>query len=183
MPNHVINILNIDGDKDKVAKMLSEIQNDEYGIGSIDFEKIIPMPESLRIEAGSSTTRGLKAYKDFVSVYTFAGANADIDVSDFGLSGIPCIKAEIETDQYQSYLAIVPGKFLSDIYKAYSSTLLESNVRSFLKFNGGVRVSDGNRYSLLSYRSFTSSLWRLRSLQRHLRAFRFAWYISSHRQD
>ena len=42
MPNHVINILNIDGDKDKVAKMLSEIQNDEYGIGSIDFEKIIP---------------------------------------------------------------------------------------------------------------------------------------------
>ena len=46
MPNHVINILNIDGDKDKVAKMLSEIQNDEYGIGSIDFEKIIPMPES-----------------------------------------------------------------------------------------------------------------------------------------
>ena len=82
MPNHVINILNIDGDKDKVAKMLSEIQNDEYGIGSIDFEKIIPMPESLRIEAGSSTTRGLKAYKDFVSVYTFAGANADKDLCD-----------------------------------------------------------------------------------------------------
>ena len=82
MPNHVINILNIDGDKDKVAKMLSGIQNDEYGIGSIDFEKIIPMPESLRIEAGSSTTRGLKAYKDFVSVYTFAGANADKDLCD-----------------------------------------------------------------------------------------------------
>ena len=82
MPNHVINILNIDGDKDKVAKMLSEIQNDEYGIGSIDFEKIIPMPESLRIEAGSSTTRGLKAYKDFVSVYTFAGANADKHLCD-----------------------------------------------------------------------------------------------------
>ena len=82
MPNHVINILNISGDKDKVARMLSEIQNDEYGIGSIDFEKIIPMPESLRIEAGSSTTRGLKAYKDFVSVYTFAGANADKDLCD-----------------------------------------------------------------------------------------------------
>ena len=74
-----------------------------------------------------------------------------IDVSDFGLSGIPCIKAEIETDQYQSYLAIVPGKFLSDIYKAYSSTLLESNVRSFLKFNGG--VNKGIRGTILNEKS------------------------------
>ena len=80
MPNHVINILNISGDKDTIGRMLSAIQNDEYGIGSIDFEKIIPMPESLRIESGSTTTRGLKAYKDFVSVYTFAGANADKDL-------------------------------------------------------------------------------------------------------
>ena len=104
MPNHVINILNISGDKDQIAKMLSDIQNDEYGIGSIDFEKIIPMPESLRIESGSRTTRGLKAYKDFVSVYTFAGANADKD-----LCAIPeekekvflNMRTDIETEDWQ----------------------------------------------------------------------------------
>ena len=61
-----------------------------------------------------------------------------IRCADFGIKGIPCIKANIETDQYESYLAIVPGAFLAEIYKKYSSALLESNVRSFLKFNGAV---------------------------------------------
>ena len=70
---------------------------------------------------------------------------------DYGIDGIPCIKADIDTQQYDSYLAIVPGKFLSDIYKKYSSSLLESNVRSFLKFNGG--VNKGIRGTILNQKS------------------------------
>ena len=74
-----------------------------------------------------------------------------INCSDFGIDGIPCIKAEIETEQYDSYLAIVPGQFLCDIYKKYNSSLLESNVRSFLKFNGG--VNKGIRGTILNEKS------------------------------
>lgn len=74
-----------------------------------------------------------------------------IECSDFGIKGIPCIKADIETDQYDSYLAIVPGPFLSEIYKKYGPTLLESNVRSFLKFNGG--VNKGIRGTILNEKS------------------------------
>ena len=74
-----------------------------------------------------------------------------IKCEDFGIKGIPCIKANVETDQYDSYLAIVPGKFLSDIYKKYSASLLESNVRSFLKFNGG--VNKGIRGTILNEKS------------------------------
>lgn len=74
-----------------------------------------------------------------------------IKCSDFGVTGIPCIKADIETDQYDSYLAIVPGKFLAEIYKTFSSSLLESNVRSFLKFNGG--VNKGIRGTILNEKS------------------------------
>lgn len=74
-----------------------------------------------------------------------------INCTDFGVDGIPCIKADIETDQYDSYLAIVPGKFLADIYKKFSSSLLESNVRSFLKFNGG--VNKGIRGTILNEKS------------------------------
>lgn len=74
-----------------------------------------------------------------------------IKCADFGIKGIPCIKAEIETDQYESYLAIVPGTFLANIYKKYSSTLLESNVRSFLKFNGA--VNKGIRGTILNEKS------------------------------
>ena len=74
-----------------------------------------------------------------------------IKCADFGIDGIPCLKADIETDQYESYLAIVPGGFLADIYKKYSSALLESNVRSFLKFNGA--VNKGIRGTILNEKS------------------------------
>ena len=74
-----------------------------------------------------------------------------IKCSDFGVDGIPCIKADIETDQYESYLAIVPGAFLADIYKKHSSALLESNVRSFLKLKGG--VNKGIRGTILNQKS------------------------------
>lgn len=74
-----------------------------------------------------------------------------IKCADYGIKGIPCIKADIETDQYDSYLAIVPGGFLAEIYKKYSSSLLESNVRSFLKFNGA--VNKGIRGTVLNEKS------------------------------
>lgn len=74
-----------------------------------------------------------------------------INCSEYGIEGIPCIKANIETEQYESYLAIVPGAFLSDIYKQYGSELLESNVRSFLKFNGS--VNKGIRGTILNEKS------------------------------
>ena len=74
-----------------------------------------------------------------------------INCSDFGVKGIQCIKADIDTDQYDSYLAIVPGPFLAEIYKKHGPTLLESNVRSFLKFNGG--VNKGIRGTILNEKS------------------------------
>lgn len=80
MPNHVVNRINLEGDKEKIAEMLNAIKSEDYGIGSIDFNKIIPMPESLNIECGSSTDKGLKAYKEFLDICTFGGANPDMDL-------------------------------------------------------------------------------------------------------
>lgn len=76
MPNHVENIITLKGDEQRIREMLEAIQNDELGLGTVDFNKIIPMPESLNIESGSRTDRGLKAYSDFIDVYVF-GRNAD----------------------------------------------------------------------------------------------------------
>lgn len=60
---------------------------------------------------------------------------ADYDIPE----GIQCIKANIgEHGDYDAYLAIVPGKFLADIYLAHGSRLLEGNVRSFLSARGKV---------------------------------------------
>ena len=73
MPNHVTNVIRFTGDRILIPKMLNEIKSDEYGVGTIDFNKLLPMPPSLDIEAGSRTDKGLEVYKDFIDVYTLMG--------------------------------------------------------------------------------------------------------------
>lgn len=47
MPNHITNIVVVSGDERRIQAMLKEIQIDEYGVGSVDFNKIIPMPDDV----------------------------------------------------------------------------------------------------------------------------------------
>lgn len=48
---------------------------------------------------------------------------------------IEVIKAADE-ENFESFLCVLPAQILSDLYKRYSSRLLERNVRSFLQFRG-----------------------------------------------
>ena len=57
----------------------------------------------------------------------------EIDFTQYCNEGIPCLEASsAATDQYKSYLGVIPGSVLADIYDKYGSKLLEGNVRSFL---------------------------------------------------
>lgn len=66
MPNHVTNIIELHAEPEVVAEVFAAIQDNNIGPGSIDFNKLIPMPESLSIESGSRTDAGLKVYKQFL---------------------------------------------------------------------------------------------------------------------
>ena len=97
----------------------------------------------------------------------------EIVLSELGCKGIPCVKAveyedviadidvvpqfdeinDQESDAeskpdnvitYSSYLAVVPGQVLNDIYLEYGARLLEGNVRSFLSVRGKVNKSIQN---------------------------------------
>lgn len=58
----------------------------------------------------------------------------DIYLKDFGVEGIPCIKASLgDASKYDSYLCAIPGQLLCDFFAKYRGKLLESNVRSYLK--------------------------------------------------
>lgn len=70
MPNHVTNILRVSGDPEKVRSMFEAIKNDEIGLGSFDFNKLIPKPEALDIEWGSRSERAMKLYKAFMEEST-----------------------------------------------------------------------------------------------------------------
>lgn len=68
---------------------------------------------------------------------------------NFEISGykVPCIVNETENSEYQSWLAIIPGLALADIYEQYGARLLEQNVRSFLQFTG--KINKGIRNTIL----------------------------------
>lgn len=57
----------------------------------------------------------------------------EINFRDYTDEGIPCLEASsVAIAEYNSYLCIVPGSVLADIYDQFGSQLLEGNVRSFL---------------------------------------------------
>lgn len=59
--------------------------------------------------------------------------NIEIDFCDYTPNGIPCLEASNSSAaDYSSYLCVIPGSTLADIYDKYGSQLLEGNVRSFL---------------------------------------------------
>ncbi len=60
---------------------------------------------------------------------------------------VPCIVNETNNEDYQSWLAIIPGLALADIYEQYGARLLEQNVRSFLQFTG--KINKGIRNTIL----------------------------------
>ena len=69
---------------------------------------------------------------------------------DFKADGfkIPCIQSPSQNEEYQSYLAIIPGDALVNIYEKFGSRLLEQNVRSFLQFTG--KVNAGIRRTIIN---------------------------------
>lgn len=57
----------------------------------------------------------------------------EINFKKYCNEGIPCLEANAAaTAQYNSYLGVIPGAVLADIYDKFGSKLLEGNVRSFL---------------------------------------------------
>ncbi|KML03177.1 AIPR family protein [Rossellomorea marisflavi] len=60
------------------------------------------------------------------------GAPYEIDVN------IPFLEVDNDSEKYQSYLCILNGEDLFNIYDEYGQKLLEQNVRTFLQFKGAI---------------------------------------------
>lgn len=71
----------------------------------------------------------------------------EIDFEELNCKGLDCVKAT-DTDDYSSYLAIIRGDILANMYLEYGARLLEGNVRSFLSVKG--KVNKGIRNTILN---------------------------------
>ena len=68
MPNHIQSNLKFLCDENRIREILESVmydplgENEERGFGTIDFERITPMPPELDIESGSRTIQGIELY-------------------------------------------------------------------------------------------------------------------------
>lgn len=58
-------------------------------------------------------------------------------VSDINVD-LPCLKINDDSNSYQSYLSVINGDLLVEIYEENGQKLFEQNVRTFLQFKGNV---------------------------------------------
>src|SRR5665213_3015555 len=82
----------------------------------------------------------------FHRVHTSRSGHDDlvIDFAAIADGGIPCIEAGAVSEDYASYLCVVPGSVLAQIYDDHGSRLLEGNVRSFLSAKGRINKAIRN---------------------------------------
>ena len=122
--------------------------------------------------AGISVERNVWDISRIFDIISSTTQKESIEIlfEEMGVDGIPCVKAveyvnvkadieipiqydeeEVEEKKvpeniitYTSYLAVVPGQVLNDLYMGHGSRLLEGNVRSFLSARGKVNKSIQN---------------------------------------
>ena len=130
MPNHVTNRLNLIGEQSRIDELLDKIKNDELGRGTIDFNKIIPMPEALDIESGSVESDAIKEYLKATCPIT----------DDYGVN-------KLEPETYRSIVDKLDSKF----YVKYTDQkIMETNLKAP---NASELIKQGQIYvdNLLNY--------------------------------
>lgn len=135
MPNYVTNIIKMEGNKKRFKKVLNYLEGDE---SKIDFNKIIPMPESLNVNAGTSETYA-------IAVYLYKERNDDSKLKEIlNYSWAKSEKIKTVNDLYE-YLLIRHKNLLEDgkiyvdnIEKYGSSTWYDWCIKNWgTKWNAG----------------------------------------------
>ena len=90
---------------------------------------------------------------DFSRLYrneTSGKAREDLEISFEHLDGggLPCLPAYTGIESLESYLIVMPGTILANLYSEHGERLLEQNVRTFLQFRG--KINKGIRNTIIN---------------------------------
>lgn len=67
MPNHVTNFIEFNCTDTKFVEIAEFVKREDGNLGSVDFNKLRPMPEELDIPSGTLGTNGLQLYKEYLA--------------------------------------------------------------------------------------------------------------------
>lgn len=73
--------------------------------------------------------------KYLFKIYQSENTSGDFEVKNIKL---PCLKVPTISDDYDSFLTVLSGDLIAEIYEEFGQKLFEQNVRTFLQFRGNV---------------------------------------------
>ena len=157
MPNWVKNIVTFEGEQNEIERLLDFIKRDkdknadenEYGRGTIDFNKVIPMPKSLHIPESSQTSNAIDIYLTAINPET----------KDFGVK-------KTSKNHLQHIINILPVKY----FGGYKTALTEEEVEKITSnsYNGSFKelfalgkkaITNLKKYGALTWYGWCLANW------------------------
>ena len=146
MPNHVMNRIYFDCSDEKAKEIMEAVMYDpnpadeeETGYGTLDFNKLIPMPPALMIEAGSSTEQGIEIYLTAVNP----------DTQDYDLPKMP-------KDKFDKLLSDLNGERRFTTYKA---RLSDEEIERYTRYSSFGKLADTGKQAINNYINYGATTW------------------------
>ena len=146
MPNHVMNRITLDCSDERAKEIMEALMYDPNpddeegtGFGTLDFNKLIPMPPSLMIEAGSSTEQGIEIY------LTAINPNAP----DYDLPKMP-------EDEFKKLVSDLNAERRFTLYKPYLS---EEEVQKYTRYSSFGKLADMGKQAINNMINYGATTW------------------------
>lgn len=150
MPNHVTNKIKLIGEQKRVDELLNAVKYDEGEVGTIDFNKLIPMPKSLDLASGSIETFSIEAYLTVINPQT----------KDYGLNKIGDVEFEklLIGLNNTRYFSEYSGRMSTIDMKKHACLTDEKTVDSLIDL--GKKYTDNfKKYGCTTWYEFCNSKW------------------------
>jgi len=160
MTNHVKNILSFDVEGDELLAILERIKNDEIGIGSIDFNKIIPMPEHITLAPGFPYGEMISFYLTAINPkLPYLGAEKYTDEAFTELCGN--VKNILVDDKIDSYLTEDQIKEATNHFRDYlaSNDTPYEDFKSYMIQTGKYFAENIENINAVAYQDFRRKEW------------------------
>lgn len=139
MPNHVTNIINFNCDPSRSDEIMKFLQAEDDVYGSIDFNKLIPMPEDLNISSGSFTSDG-------IDIYLTAVNPATVDYGYYKMD-------------YASFLNIYLKLKAQDACNMYKPALSEEEIQIRTKYNTFEELFKAGEQAISNLKLYGAITW------------------------
>lgn len=146
MPNHVMNRITLECSDERAKEIMEALMYDPNpddeegtGFGTLDFNKLIPMPPSLMIEAGSSTEQGIEIY------LTAVNPNAP----DYDLPKMP-------EDRFEKLVNDLNAERRFSLYKPYLS---EEEVQKYTRYSSFGKLADTGKQAINNMINYGATTW------------------------